>query len=99
MSAPDTEMPRSERMELRATKREKALLSRAAAIEHLDVTSFVLRSALPEAPNIVDQHERVVLSECDTNFILDLLEHPPDPSPELVNAFRALQEHRIADDQ
>lgn len=99
MSVPDTEMPRSERMELRATKREKALLSRAAAIEHLDVTSFVLRSALPEAQNIVDRHERIVLSERDTAFILDLLEHPPDPSPDLVNAFRAMQKHRIVDDQ
>jgi len=100
MSIVESEISRSERMELRATKREKALLARAAALEHLDVTSFVLRAALPAAQSIVDQHEYIVLNERDTEFILDLLENPPDPTPELVDAFRAMQEHRtLPEDQ
>lgn len=98
MPAVESEISRSERMELRATKREKALLARAAALEHLDVTSFVLRVVLPEAQSIVDQHGRIVLSERATDLILDLLENPPDPPPALSKAFRAMQEHRVADD-
>lgn len=98
MTVSETGTSRSERMELRATKREKALLARAAALENMDVTSFVLRAALPEAQHVVDHHERIILDERDTDFILALLENPPPPAPELVQAFQDLQRHRLTSD-
>lgn len=80
---------RSDRIELRATPEEKSLLARAAAYERLDLTSFVMRAALPAAERIVDRAERIVLSERDTKRVLDLLETPPRPTKKLIRASRA----------
>ncbi len=80
---------RSDRIELRATTEEKSLLAQAAAYERLDLTSFVLRAALPEARSIVNQAERISLSARDTIRVLDLLENPPKPTEKLIGAARA----------
>ncbi len=80
---------RSDRLELRATPEEKSLLARAAAYERLDLTSFVMRAALPEARSIVHRAERISLSERDTKRVLDLLENPPKPTEKLIRAARA----------
>jgi uncharacterized protein (DUF1778 family) len=79
---------RDDRIELRATKEEKRLLVTAASYERLDVTSFVMRKVLPAAREIVDRAERIVLSERDTERVLDLLENPPEPTPALLAAAR-----------
>jgi uncharacterized protein (DUF1778 family) len=79
---------REDRIELRATKEEKQLLAAAAAYERLDVTSFIMRNALPAAREVVDRAERIVLSQRDTTRILKLLENPPKPSPALLAAAR-----------
>ncbi len=79
---------REDRIELRATKEEKRLLAAAAAHERLDVTTFIMRSALPAAREIVDRAERIVLSERDSARVLELLESPPKPTPALVAAAR-----------
>ncbi len=81
MSTPST--TRDDRIELRASRQQKRLLAAAAAYERLDLTSFVLRTALPVAQQIVARHERIVLTPRDSARILDLLEHPPKPTPAL----------------
>jgi uncharacterized protein (DUF1778 family) len=73
---------------LRATHEEMRLLAMAAAYERLDVTSFILRCALPTAHEVVDRAERIVLSERDTARVLDLLENPPKPPPSLMASAR-----------
>jgi uncharacterized protein (DUF1778 family) len=80
--------PQENRIELRVTKEEKQLLAAAAAYERLDVTSFIMRSALLEARKIVDRAERIVLSERDTARVLKLLGNPPKPTPALLAAAR-----------
>jgi uncharacterized protein (DUF1778 family) len=79
---------REGRIELRATKEEKRLLAAAAAYERLDVTSFIMRNVLPAARDVVDRAERIVLSERDTERVLELLENPPKPTPALIAAAR-----------
>ena len=83
-----TTATRDDRIELRATKEEKRLLATAASYERLDVTSFIMRNVLPSARKVVDRAERIVLSERDTERILQLLENPPKPSPALLAAAR-----------
>jgi uncharacterized protein (DUF1778 family) len=70
MARPLTE---SGRIELRVKPEEKTLLSRAAALQHEDLTGFILRTVL----------ERVELSERDSVRVLELLENPPKPSAKL----------------
>ena len=85
---PTTAAPREERIELRATREEKRLLAAAAAHERLDLTSFVMRNALPAARAVVEQAERIVLSRRDSERVLTLLENPPAPTPALMEAAR-----------
>ena len=77
-----------DRIELRTTKEEKRILAAAAAHERLDVTSFIMRSVLPLARDVVDRAERIVLSERDTKRVLDLLESPPKATKALLAAAR-----------
>jgi uncharacterized protein (DUF1778 family) len=79
---------RDDRIELRTTKEEKRLLAAAASYARLDVTSFIMRSALPAARKVVDRAERIVLSQRDTERVLKLLENPPKPTPALLAAAR-----------
>lgn len=89
MPQTDTAANRSNRIELRTTPQEKALLTRAAALEHVDLTSFVLRAAVPTAREVVARMEQVMLSERDSVRVLELLENPPRPSTKLAAAAKA----------
>jgi uncharacterized protein (DUF1778 family) len=79
---------RDDRVELRASREEKRVLAAAAAYERLDLTTFVMRAALPAAEEVVARHERIVLSARDSARVLELLEHPPAPTPALRAAAR-----------
>ena len=86
-------MPRnhadSGRVELRLQPEDKAVLVRAAALERLDLTSFILRAALPRAKATIADAETLKLSERDSLRVLDLLENPPAPPERLVRAAKA----------
>ena len=74
------------RIELRIDAAAKAKLTRAAALQHVDLTAFILRAALPAAENVIERAERIVLSERDSQRVLDLLENPPPPNAKLRRA-------------
>lgn len=63
-------------------------MAAAAAYERLDLTSFIMRTMLPAAREVVDRAERIVLSERDSARVLELLENPPKPTPALMAAAR-----------
>ncbi len=77
------------RVELRLKPEDKAVLARAAALERLDLTSFILRAALPRAQTVISEAETLRLSERDSLRVLDLLENPPEPTARLVRAAKA----------
>jgi uncharacterized protein (DUF1778 family) len=77
------------RVELRLKPEDKAVLARAAALERLDLTSFILRAALPRAQNVIARAEKLSLSERDSLRVLDLLENPPEPTARLLRAAKA----------
>jgi uncharacterized protein (DUF1778 family) len=63
---------------------------RAVALEQTDMTDFILRNALRAADAVIEQAERVVLSERDSLRVLKLLENPPAPTARLIAAAHAL---------
>ncbi|MSP02381.1 MAG: DUF1778 domain-containing protein [Acetobacteraceae bacterium] len=79
----------SGRVELRLQPEDKAVLARAAALERLDLTSFILRAAMPRAKAAIAEAEQLKLSERDSLRVLDLLENPPAPPERLLRAARA----------
>jgi uncharacterized protein (DUF1778 family) len=81
------------RMSLRIRPDDKALLMRAVAYAHTDLTDFVLRSALQAARTVIAEAEQVLLSERDSLRVLDALENPPAPNAKLLAAAQALPEH------
>jgi uncharacterized protein (DUF1778 family) len=78
------------RMSLRIRPDEKALLLRAVALNHTDLTDFVLRHALRAAKAVIEKADQVQLSGRDSLRVLELLENPPAPNPKLMAAARSL---------
>jgi uncharacterized protein (DUF1778 family) len=77
-------------MSLRIRTEEKAMLLRAVALKHTDLTDFVIRHALRAAREVIEEADRVRLSERDSLHVLDLLENPPSPNARLLAAAEAL---------
>jgi uncharacterized protein (DUF1778 family) len=86
-------MPRahsdSGRIELRLRPEDKAVLTRAATLERLDLTGFILRNVLPQAAAVIAREEHLQLSERDSLRVLELLENPPAAPARLVRAAKA----------
>lgn len=80
----------NKRMNLRVRPEQKATLMRAAALKNTDLTDFVLEHALREAQAVIEEAERIVLSERDSLTVLDLLENPPAPNARLRAAISAM---------
>jgi uncharacterized protein (DUF1778 family) len=80
----------NDRISLRVRTEDKATLLRAVALMHSDLTAFVLQHALPAARAVIEEAERVQLSERDSLRVLDLLENPPAPNAKLRAAAKAL---------
>jgi uncharacterized protein (DUF1778 family) len=78
------------RMSLRLSAGEKALLLRAVALNHTDLTDFVLRHALLAAKAVIEEADRVRLSGRDSLRVLELLENPPAPNANLLAAAQSL---------
>jgi uncharacterized protein (DUF1778 family) len=77
-------------MSLRVRPEEKAILLRAVALKHTDLTDFVLQHALRAAKAVIKEADQTQLTERDSLRVLDLLENPPAPNAKLRAAARAL---------
>jgi uncharacterized protein (DUF1778 family) len=80
----------NKRVSLRIHSADKALLMRAVAYSHTDLTDFIVRNAMQAAKAVIAQAEQVSLSERDSLRVLDALENPPPPNAKLLAAARAL---------
>jgi uncharacterized protein (DUF1778 family) len=80
----------NKRLNLRVTTVAKSKLVRAAALRHTGLTDFVTQTALREADAVIAAAEVVTLSERDSLFVLNLLEHPPAPNAKLRAAIAAM---------
>lgn len=82
------------RMSLRIRPEEKSTILRAVALQHTDLTDFVLRHALVAAKAVIEKAEHVQLSARDSLRVLNLLENPPAPNAKLLAAARRLPRRR-----
>ena len=74
------------RMSLRIPPEEKTILLRAAALKRTDLTDFVRQHSLKAAREVIEEAERLELSERDSLRVLELLENPPKPNAKLLQA-------------
>jgi uncharacterized protein (DUF1778 family) len=78
------------RMSLRIRPEEKALLLRAVALNHTDLTDFVIRHAVRAAKAVIEEADHVQLTGRDSLRVLNLLESPPALNRKLLAAARAM---------
>lgn len=67
-------------MELKTTHDAKELLNRAAALDGMDLTSFVLGSAIERARQVLSDHAIIALSKSGQATLAGLLAKPPKPT-------------------
>ena len=91
---PRVAVENNNRMSLRIPAGEKAILLRAAAMKHTDLTDFVRQHSLDAARAVLREQEHVKLSARDSLRVLDLLERPPKPNAKLLAAARALPKRK-----
>ena len=61
-------------------------LCRAAELSGATVNQFLVQSALKEAQAVIEREHVIRLSARDWNWMLDLLENPPQPNAHLTAA-------------
>ena len=74
-------------------------LRRAAELTGSTLNQFLVQSALKEAHAVIDRETAIRLSREDWDWILDLLDNPPEPNPKLKAAVERYKkaERRDAD--
>lgn len=87
---PRAAIENNSRVALRIRPDDKARLMRACALQQVGLTEFILRHVVRAADAVIDEAQRVVLTERDSLRVLDLLENPSQPSPRLLAAAQAL---------
>ena len=87
---PQVLVEENQRMSLRISAKDKALLIRAASLQQVNLTEFVLRTSVQAAQAAIEHAERLELSERDSLRVLELLEQPPAPNARLRAAASAL---------
>lgn len=81
MPNPET---KSELIELRTTPAKKALLQRAAALSHKNVTEFVLEAGFKAAEDALVDRRAFTLNDEQWRAFQDILDRPVTPKPGLA---------------
>lgn len=73
------------RMELKTTKETKELLNKAAALDGMDLSAFMLASAIEKARAILKDHAAIHLSAQGQKTLAKLLDEQPEPTEAMQN--------------
>jgi uncharacterized protein (DUF1778 family) len=79
---------KEERLQIRVGPEDKALLERAAAASHLNVSAFVVQAAASKAEEILAERSSIRLSPDAAVAFADALERPGEVNNRLANAMR-----------
>ncbi|HQT46882.1 MAG: hypothetical protein B7X08_02230 [Acidocella sp. 20-63-7] len=90
-SKPKSTRLRAERLELRITAPQKALIGHAAALQGRSITDFVLASVQDAAARVIDDQQRLTLSVNDGRAFVEALVSPVPLGGELAEALRNLK--------
>ncbi|QEI08826.1 DUF1778 domain-containing protein [Pigmentiphaga aceris] len=77
------------RLELKTTKETKELLTKAALLDGMDLSSFMLASAMKQARATLQNHSIITLSAEGQARLVELLHAQPEPT-EAMKALRKL---------
>lgn len=75
-----TQNLRQARMELKTTSAMKEMLSQAAALDGMDLTSFVLSPAIEKARKVLSEHASITLAKQGQLALVQLLQAQKPPT-------------------
>jgi uncharacterized protein (DUF1778 family) len=79
---------KEERLQIRVGPADKALLERAAAAAHLNVSAFVLQAAASKAEEVLAERSSIRLSALASAAFTEALERPAGVNDRLAQALR-----------
>ncbi len=79
---------KEERLQIRVGPTDKALLERAAAASHLNVSAFVVQAAASKAEEILAERSSIRLSPEAAVAFTEALERPAEVNGRLASAMR-----------
>ncbi len=74
---------KSERLSLRLDEKTKQKIELAATICQSSINSFILKTAIAAADEIIQHHETITLNDLDRDKFFDVLLNPPTPNSAL----------------
>jgi uncharacterized protein (DUF1778 family) len=77
---------KEERLQIRVGPADKALLERAAAASHLNVSAFVVQAAASKAEEILAERSSIRLSEQAAAAFTEALKRPAEVNERLARA-------------
>jgi uncharacterized protein (DUF1778 family) len=77
---------RGARLEARVSRTQKSLLQRAAMLSGRTLSEFVVASAQEAATKVIQEHERIRLTQAEQTAFVKTLLNPPAPSKRLQAA-------------
>ena len=89
MAGPNTQEGRGETINLRASRRQKALIDQAARATGRSRSDFMLGAACREAEEVLLDRRYFVLSEKDFKRFTAMLDAPPKRNPRLRRLLEA----------
>jgi len=85
---------KEERVAARLSAALKKLFRKAATLEGMSLTDFVINSARTAAKRVIQEHELIVLSASERQVFINALLNPPKPNSKLREAFERNQPHK-----
>jgi len=79
---------REARIHIRSSTEEKREFEEAAALEGEELSEFLRKSARMRAKKVLEEHNKITLSNRDRDVFLEALANPPKPSSTLKQAMK-----------
>jgi uncharacterized protein (DUF1778 family) len=74
---PKTSSAKDNRIDLRVTQEQKALLEQAASLKGVSLSAYTILHLLPVAQQDIAAQERLTLSDRDRDLLMASLDNPP----------------------
>jgi uncharacterized protein (DUF1778 family) len=88
---PKTSSAKDNRIDLRVTQEQKALLEQAASLKGISLSAYTILHLLPLAQQDIAAQERLTLSDRDRDLLMASLDNPPVLQGDLKSA---ISKHR-----
>lgn len=92
-----TLVPKQDRIGARVSHDVYQTLLRAAELTGATVNQFLVQSALKEAHAVIEREQSIRLTGTDWNWMLNLLDNPPEPNETLKAAMERYRQAKSDD--